>query len=486
MRKIFNFLSALILMFGATAQADTMTELVTVGTRQMTLNSLIGYGLPVLCVETVDGEEPTCERVYAPAGSWGSTINSVKVPGRMVMYSRIAGGDSVLYDSGDYEKSVSGMTIKIRGNTSALGEKKPYKIKLQKKFDLLMRGVDSVYKDKEWLLLKDENLYTNYGFKVSELVGMVWVPGHRYVNVVINNIYRGVYLLTEAVKRNPDCRLKVDKNSGFIFECDIYWWNESVYVLSYDSPNYNYIFKYPEEEDVTQEQLDYMQQVVYAYESSLDADNYPDLIDVRSFAAWCLVHDLVGTLDGGGCNRFYTKNDTTDTSKIVMPVAWDFDMAERTPRGWSRCHEVYMKKLFNNSNHAFIHEYLRLWYTVREGFADEIQNFYFGFVNSSLGYALQSSYSLDNMTWNRDIMFQNMATFRRQWLTTRVAWIDANIKALHVPNDVNIDGVVNIADVTELINMLLSDQKMMTGDIDENGSVTIADVTALINLLLNG
>jgi len=485
MRRIYNFLWVLMLVCSTVARADTSTELVSVGTSQMTLSDIIGYGLPVLCVETVDREEPTCERVYAPSGSWGSTINAEKVPGHMVMYKRIAGGDSVLYDSGDYEKNVSGMTIKIRGNSSSNADKKPYKIKLQKKYDLLMRGVDSVYKDKEWLLLKDENLFTNFGFKVSDLVGMIWVPGRRYVNVVINDVYRGVYLLTESVKRNPDCRLKVDKTTGFIFECDIYWWNESVYVMSYDSPNYNYVFKYPDEEDITQEQLDYMQQLVYAFESSLTADYYPDLIDVRSFAAWCLVHDLMGTKDGGGCNRFYTKNDTTDTSKIVMPVAWDFDMAERTPSAWSRCHEVYMKQLFSNPNHAFIHEFVRLWYSMRDSFVNDITSFYVAFINSPEGFGLQSSYNLDNMTWGRDIMFQNIATYRRQWLTKRLTWIDANIKKLQVPNDVNIDGIVNIADVTALISMLLEGKTMMTGDIDDNGGVNIADVTALINILLN-
>ena len=38
------------------------------------------------------------------------------------------------------------MILKIRGNHSAYSEKKPYKIKLQKKADLLLRNNDDVYK----------------------------------------------------------------------------------------------------------------------------------------------------------------------------------------------------------------------------------------------------------------------------------------------------------------------------------------------------
>ena len=47
------------------------------------------------------------------------------------------------------------MSIKVRGNTSAASanEQLPYKIKLVKKADLLMRG-NKVYKHKDWVLLR--------------------------------------------------------------------------------------------------------------------------------------------------------------------------------------------------------------------------------------------------------------------------------------------------------------------------------------------
>ncbi len=139
----------------------------------MPLTDIIAKGLPVLCVETIDGEEPTCDYVSAPPGCMGMTItNATKVPGRLVIYRQLQGTDSLIYDSGDYENNVSGMTIKIRGNTSAYADKKPYKIKLQRKCDLLMRGDDNKYKDKDWLLLKDPYLLTLAGFTISQMLGM--------------------------------------------------------------------------------------------------------------------------------------------------------------------------------------------------------------------------------------------------------------------------------------------------------------------------
>lgn len=87
-------------------------------------------GYTTVYVNTVNGEEPTYERVDHPDGYFGSSITNVtKVNGRMFMME----GNDTLYDSGD-----EGMTIRVRGNTSAvLFLKKPYKIKLNKKADLL-------------------------------------------------------------------------------------------------------------------------------------------------------------------------------------------------------------------------------------------------------------------------------------------------------------------------------------------------------------
>ena len=55
--------------------------------------------------------------------------------------------------------------------------------------------------------------------------------------------------------------------------------------------------------------------------------------------------------------------------------------------------------------------------------------------------------------------------------------------------DVNNDGMVNIADVTSLIDYLLgsgSNINLKNADVNQDGSINIADVTALIDMLLSG
>ena len=474
-------------LFCSKAMADTTNTIVTLGdTTEMTLSAIIGKGLPVLCLETIDREEPTCDYVSAPAGSWGASIaNATKVPGRLLVYKLTDGKDSVMYDSGDYEKDVSGMTIKMRGNTSAYDAKKPYKIKLQKKFDLLFGG-DNAYKDKEWLLLRDDYLTTLAGFKISQLVGMTWTPRHHFVNVVMNGSYRGVYLLCESVKRNTDCRLNVDK-TGFIFELDPYWWNEDVYVNSSKSPSYNYTFKYPDSDDITEEQLAYMQSLVSTYEPSLKKKYYPDLIDVRSFAAWCLVHDIAGTKDGGGCNLYYMKYDTTAESKIIMPLAWDFDMSERTASAWSRSHIEHMTTLFNNSNRTFVGEFAALWRQIRGTLVDDFTSYMLDFRNSEQGFALRLSHELDKLVYGRNLSVVSYTIARNSWMMDRVPWLDQAITALNPLGDVNVDGHVDITDVTLLIGAMIAEetQGMYAADVNEDGNVNITDVTLLITQVLN-
>ena len=54
------------------------------------------------------------------------------------------------------------------------------------------------------------------------------------------------------------------------------------------------------------------------------------------------------------------------------------------------------------------------------------------------------------------------------------------------PGDVNVDGKMNVSDVTSLINMILGVTTMddFIGDVNNDGKVNVSDVTALINLIL--
>ena len=53
--------------------------------------------------------------------------------------------------------------------------------------------------------------------------------------------------------------------------------------------------------------------------------------------------------------------------------------------------------------------------------------------------------------------------------------------------DVNNDGSITIADVTQLVNIILgktTDYNKRLADVNEDGSISISDVTELVNIIL--
>lgn len=386
--------------------------------------------LPILYISTVNSEEPTCNYVEHPEGSIGRSItNATKVPCRLIIKKQ----HQTLYDSGEYQKGVSGLTIKIRGNTSAYyGSKKPYKLKLQKKKDLLCRGNENVYQDKDWLLIP-LGIFPMTGFKMNELLGMSYAPQRCHANVFINGDYRGIYFLMESIEQNEQCRVRINKDHGYLVERDPYWWNEDFYFTtsSYSGPTYCYTFKYPDDEDVTTQQIEYIQSTINEMESSLQNGTYPEFIDVESFAKWLLGHDILGTSDSGGANMYFAKYDETSSSKLFMPCLWDFDSITKMGNSWARIHteEGYFQLLLHSSNSAFVHEYCSLWHQLANTLFAEMDDYFEQFEQTEEWADIEKSLLLDQQRWGyTDCTLAEDANFVRQWFADRKAWMSEAIE----------------------------------------------------------
>ncbi len=396
--------------------------------------------IPLLSITTVNGEIPTFDYVSAPQGCIGASItNATKVPNRTVI---TLAGDT-LYDSGSYIKNISGATIKIRGNTSAYNRKRPYKLKLQKKADLLCRTDTTIdYSDDDWILIhtKENLLKTEIGFMFNKLLNLQWTPSCRYVNVLLNGEYKGIYLLSESVERNADCRINVDKNSGFLFEYDPYWWNEDFYIKS--RFYLNWTFKYPDSKDLTLAQTDYFERTINLMEKSLRDGTYPEYIDVASFASWCLAHDFLGTEDGGGSNVYLTKFDSTSQTKIKMGCLWDFDAIGRRADKWATVHSwdgSFFYLLFNSINPDFVNNYIRLWEEQGDYIHSELSNWFDQYENSALAHSLEKY-----LTYDTQVSHINYETINEQidimrnWFDTRHIWLDDAVEDLKIKSNITL------------------------------------------------
>ena len=453
-------------------------------------SELLDAGLPVVEITTVDGELPTCDIVSGKP--YGIDVNSIananKVPGRLTISTK----NDVVYESGDYKDGESGMTFKIRGNSSGLSVKKPYKIKLQKKADLLCRN-NKKNENKDWLLICDKNYNGKIGLKVNELMGLQWTPAFEYVNVIVNGKYQGLYMLLESVERDKDSRINVSK-SGYIFEYDMYWWKEDLYVKidTYLPWKMYYTFKYPEAEDMTEDQLAYFTEMIKTVEASITDGTYPHYIDLNSFTSWILAHDILGTADGSGSNIFMTKYDDTDNSKVMMGNMWDFDSIFQIIKDWSAVHTMFYFKYFfsSNPNSAFQRAYRKQWEKVSPTIFDDIISFLDEFGKSEEAAALDISAEWDNQLWKWSIknntttnlvtIFKNYFNERKSWLTWAIRQFPSCTKG-----DVNLDGVVNNDDITALKAYIMGEESddVYGYDIDGNKTVNVADIVELIKII---
>jgi len=428
-------------------------------------------GLEVVEIMTENGEIPTCDYISGPEGTIGITsTNQNKVPCRIIITLH----NDTLYDSGHYQKDVSGATIRINGNTSGIYHNKPYKLKLQKKADLLTRN-DSKFFDKDWRLIKDPfKLTTIIGLKLNEMIGLQWTPRYKPCNVFINGDYQGCYLLIESTKRNKDCRLNVDKNTGYIMERDPYWWNEDKYFKTdfFYLLYYRWTWKYPKDDTVTQEQEDYIKSYIEKVESSiLSESNYEDYIDVESFAKWLMAHDMLGTMDSGGSNLFVTKYDNSENTKLEMGNMWDFDSsfildANNFSYYHDRSFDFYYPELLNNKNKAFYNTYKQLWNDRKDDIFNQLTTFISDYPDTDEGKALQLSMIENNKRWNID----NSSV--SQYAENAVAWLTEHWKFMEkeINKDTKINYVTLEQDVDNL-HMFTLDGKKITHT--QKGSVII-------------
>lgn len=425
------------------AIAVLFLTLQTATCRAQTFEEVLGYGLPVVVITTVDGEEPTSERISHPDGFYTGTsiTNIVPKNGRVQVWR----GDTLWYDSGDYVDGKSGMKIRHRGNVSAaFSENKPYKLKLQKKADLIETRWDSDARDmrsKNWVLLNySYSVETPVAFRLSSLVGLEYTPRVEFVNVMFNCDYRGMYILGENISREDNCRIIVDKQDGYIIELDPYFWNETFFIRSRLCGFLAWTLKYPDAEDLTPEQEANIRSDIERMEASLTGTDYPQVIDVRSFVRWIMVHDIMGTRDGAGCNVFIARTDRAANSLMRMPAVWDMaDHAMLVPDEWSVTRTYPGIRLFpslfeNVKCMEFTRIYIEEWKRIKEEHViDSLIAWIDRFATTPEAVGIRGSALPTMQRWglskglnNLDSQFETA----KNWMINREKWIDEQVTAM--------------------------------------------------------
>lgn len=234
------------------------------------------------------------------------------------------------------------LQIKVRGNATADPSKRSYRLKFDKKdaetgqnfkHDLLGKG----YSKRNWILKANAFDYSMIRDAVmtelGEFVGMDFVPGYKYVDLVINGDYRGTYMISDHAEVGTN-RIPVDEDTGWYVEFQ--GRNDMLdQPMCFTSP-FMMNVKNPEPDDDTDEaQRNAVMQPMQEWFANTWSPSWNDAIftnpetgwraysDEESWLKFVLITELTADWDGYMSVKAYREAN----GKLCLGPIWDKDLA---------------------------------------------------------------------------------------------------------------------------------------------------------------
>lgn len=284
----------------------------------------------------------------------------------------------------EYVKDAVSAQIKVRGNASAYyGDKDqlkkkgaPYRIKFTNKQSVL--GLNDNAKCKSWVLLKtyETGVRDHLAFTLARAInqGKYYASDSRFVQVYINEDYKGIYLLCEQSQANPN-RVAINEcepdytgtDIGYFVELDNYSYEEKWrFMLNYNKESITDFsgtsrtpksYYYSIRNDIySEEQKKFIERYFeVAYEIPMRAIKYGEfyrlnddftltlaqdefssaeecvsqVLDLESFVDMYITYEIVVDQDVGGGSFFFAVDfgNVSMYKTLTCVCPWDFSWA---------------------------------------------------------------------------------------------------------------------------------------------------------------
>jgi len=242
--------------------------------------------------------------------------------------------------------------IELRGQSSQFFfDKKSYGIEtrdtLGDNFNVSLLGMPE---ENDWILYgpySDKTLMRNtLMYQLSNEVGQ-YASRTKFVELVLNGEYLGVYVLMEKIKRDKN-RIdiaKLDKTKlgadditgGYILRLDKYdIYDTNIFSSEFTSERIrmDYQVVYPKSEDLDASQYEYIKNYIYELEEALTGLDFQDpnvgfrkYMDVPSFIDYILLNELARNPDAYRISTYFHKKNISEGGKLHMGPIWDFNIA---------------------------------------------------------------------------------------------------------------------------------------------------------------
>ena len=430
-----------------------------------------GSRLPLLLIDT-EGQE---------------IVDEPKITARL---SVIDHSDGTLNRPQDAPTGYDGFIgIELRGSTSqTLFPKKGFGLETRdadgKDLDVALLGLPE---EEDWVLhgpYSDKSLLRNA--LSYHLAGelMDYAPRSRLVELLVNDDYRGVYLLTEKIKRDKErvdvsklteddnsgdqltggYLLKLDKTTGAATDASL------LFLSRYGSARtggkeVRILYDYPQPDDITDAQRQYITDFVHAFEDRLAGADFTDpvagyrpLVDLRSFVDFFIVNEVSRNVDGYRLSSWLYKEKDSKGGKLHAGPVWDFNLAfgnadycaGSSPTGWAFdfnevCPDDFWQIPFwwerLREDPAFLELWRERWEKLR-GEGGPLSDAVLETTVDSLAGLLADGAAernfdrwpvLGSYVWPNDFVgedYDSELAYLRGWIDDRMEWLDGATQAL--------------------------------------------------------
>lgn len=357
--------------------------------------------------------------------------------------------------------------IRGRGNSTWSAPKKPYKIKLENKQDLLGMGAN-----KHWILLANYYDVTMLRNKVTywlgQQLGMEFTPKCEFVNVIMNEEYIGSYYLCEQV-RVGKARVDIDDlekdeatmkatdektiSGGYLLSLYPYgdeskrtFRTERGVQFLIESPSFEEYYNKIQEKYI----IDFVQKTENAIYGKEFKDSsgkaYQEYMDIDAAIDYYWIQEVSLNGDGFGSTSTYLYKKRN--GKLFWGPLWDFDYVawgateytENYVSGYLHNDSVWFGRLFNDP--VFCNKVIARWKQIREklleaaasgGQIDKYSKKQYESQKHNYEiwkmYSEYVSYDFDDGSGPvmNQITYDTEVERFKQWIRERVEWIDANL-----------------------------------------------------------
>ena len=372
--------------------------------------------------------------------------------------------------------------VEYRGCSSQSYPKKPLGIELRSTTDVTASIDASLFgfpEESDWVLNPsyiDKSFVRDVlAFYVASASGH-YASRYKYVEVIINGDYQGIFVFEEKVKRDQG-RINVNKmdptdlgsnsiTGGYVVKIDKSCGNndpnhqwQSLQSSPGGSRNHYWATDYPNDANIAPQQFTYIQTYINSFETMMASSSccvgYSSYINDDTFIDYFLAQELASNADAYRFSTFLSKERNSKGGKLSAGPVWDFNLAfgfltspfngnSQSYQGWR-----YTAPGDSNSPVPFwwgklltcpefgaklVARYKQLRQTVWNipGLTTFIDNQYVTLNQGAFARNFQKWPIIGVLTWGDQPAYNGATledefTYLKTWLMNRLAWMDTNI-----------------------------------------------------------